>query len=178
MRLRGSCVAAASATVSVAAHALAGGTDFPGSAAIMLLIAASSVTGVVAAHTRTGPLGVMGLLALGQLLGHTALSVPAHCRTDLFTVPMLIAHLVAIVAAALLIRGAETTLLRAVSRIRRAIHRSLRAPGCRDVVTIVSAPEAIAPHRRLVLASGTGRRGPPGAAGSFAGPYLAGLSRA
>ncbi|NKY87927.1 hypothetical protein [Nocardia veterana] len=167
MRLRGSCVGAASATVSVAAHALGGGAPAPGSAGIMLLLATSTVIGSLAAHARTGALRLMALLAVGQVAGHAALSLAPHCHDMLLTAPMLIAHVVAIVVGAGLIRAAESTLLRAISRIRRAVAavHALLVSG--DPVVIVTPDTPGRPHR-LVLASGTGRRGPPAYAGSYA----------
>ncbi len=173
MRLRGSCVAAASATVSVAAHAMAGGPVSPGSASIMLLVASSSVIGCLAAHSRTGPVRLMGLLAVGQMSGHIALSAGSHCHTGLFTAPMLVAHAVAVVVGAILIRGAETTLLRAVSRIRRAVRQLCVVLGFATAPIFVSFAEIFAPRRRLVSASGTGRRGPPAGRGSFLEPSRA-----
>lgn len=161
MRLRGSCVAAASATVSFAAHALAGGPVSPGSAAIMLLIASSAVIGCLAAYSRTGTVRLTGLLAVGQMSGHIALSAASHCHTAIFTAPMLIAHAVAVVVGAILIRGAEITLLRAVSRIRRAVRQLCLVPGFTTAPVFASLPEVFGPRRRLVSASGTGRRGPP-----------------
>lgn len=168
MWLRGSCVAAASATVSTAAHAVAGGPVSPGSTAMMLLVATSSVIGCLAAYSPTGTARLMGLLAAGQLSGHTALSMAAHCHTALYTTPMLIAHAVAIVVGAILIRGAETTLLRAVSRIRRAVRQVCRTSGFGTGPIFASFPEIVTPRRLLVAASGTGRRGPPRSRGIVA----------
>ncbi|MEV5650856.1 hypothetical protein AB0L57_21610 [Nocardia sp. NPDC052254] len=173
MRLRGSCVAAASATVSVAAHALAGGTASPGSAAIMLLVASSAVIGCLAAHSRTGTVRLMGLLAVGQLSGHIALSSVSHCHTAMFTTSMLIAHAVAIAAGALLIRGSEMTLLRVVSRIRRVVRQLSPVPGFTTPPVFASFPEVSVSRYRLVAASGTGRRGPPSGRGLFLEPSRA-----
>ncbi|MEU6562771.1 hypothetical protein [Nocardia nova] len=173
MRLRGSCVAAASATVSIAAHALAGGTVSPGSTALMLLLASSCVIGCLAAYSRTGIVRLMGLLTVGQMSGHIALSAGSHCHGALFTTPMLVAHAVAVVAGAILIRGAETTLLRAVSRIRRAVRQLCQILGFTSAPVFASFPEVVAPRRRLVAASGTGRRGPPVGWGSLLEPSRA-----
>ncbi len=154
--------------MSIAAHALGGGTMAPGSAAIMMLIAASTAIGSLAAHTRTGLFRLMGLLALGQLLGHLALTLSPHSHDMLITAPMLVAHLAATVAGAVLVRGAETTLRRAVSLIRRAVGAITHNLGIAGAPVVVSGPDTVAAPRRLVLASGTGRRGPPAHSRSFA----------
>ncbi|MFF0497790.1 hypothetical protein ACFYU5_15380 [Nocardia aobensis] len=170
-RLRGGCVGAAAGTVSIAAHALGGGTVAPGSAAIMMLIAASTAIGCLAAHTRTGLFRLMGLLAIGQLLGHLALTLSPHCHDVLITAPMLVAHLAATVGGAVLVRGAETTLRRAVSLIRRAVGVVTHILGITGAPVVVSVPDTVTAPRRLVLASGTGRRGPPALTGSFAASH-------
>ncbi|MDR7166983.1 hypothetical protein J2W56_000701 [Nocardia kruczakiae] len=170
-RLRGGCVGAAACTVSIAAHALGGGTVAPGSAAIMMLIAASTAIGCLAAHTRTGLFRLMGLLAIGQLLGHLALTFSPHCHDVLITAPMLVAHLVATVGGAILVRGAEITLRRAVSLIRRAVGVVTHILETTGAPAVVSVPETVTAPRRLVLASGTGRRGPPHVTGSFAASH-------
>ncbi|MGW5519511.1 hypothetical protein [Nocardia africana] len=170
-QLRGGCVGAAAGTVSIAAHALGGGAVAPGSASIMVLIAASTAVGCLAAHTRTGVFRLMGLLAVGQAIGHLALSLSPDCHDVLITAPMLVAHLAATVVGAVLVRGAETTLRRAVSLIRRVVGAVTHILGSSGAPVVVSVPETVTAPRRLVLASGTGRRGPPRFTGSFAAPH-------
>jgi hypothetical protein len=113
----------------------------------------------------------MGLLAIGQLLGHLALTLSPHCHNVLITAPMLVAHLVATVAGAILVRGAETTLRRAVSLIRRAVGAVTHILGISGATVVVSVPDTVTVPRRLVLASGTGRRGPPALSRSFAASH-------
>ncbi len=167
-QLRGGCVGAAAGTVSIAAHALGGGAVAPGSTAIMMLIAASTAIGCLAAHTRTGLFRLMGLLAVGQAIGHLALSTSPHCHEVLITAPMLVAHITATVVGAVLVRGAETALRRAVSLIRRVVGAVAHYLGISGAPVVVSVPYTVTAPRRLVLASGTGRRGPPRLTGSFA----------
>lgn len=157
--------------MSIAAHALGGGTVAPGSTAIMMLIAASTAIGCLAAHARTGLFRLMGLLAIGQLLGHLALTLSPDCHDVLITAPMLVAHLAATVAGAILVRGAETTLRRAVSLIRRAVGAVTHFLGISGAPVVVSVPDTVTVPRRLVLASGTGRRGPPALSRSFAASH-------
>ncbi|PPJ33818.1 hypothetical protein C5E45_05335 [Nocardia nova] len=169
--MRGGCVGAAAGTVSIAAHAFGGGAVAPGSTAIMMLIAASTAIGCLAAHTRTGLLRLMGLLAVGQAIGHLALTLSPHCHDVLITAPMLVAHITATVVGAVLVRGAETTLRRAVSLIRRVVGAVAHVLGISGAPVVVSIPDTVTAPRRLVLASGTGRRGPPRLTGSFAASH-------
>ena len=105
---------------------------------------------------------LLGLLAVGQLVGHLILSVVGHRHPAAAAPPaaaMLAAHLVAVVVGALLIAASD--------RLCRAISRAVRA-----AVRIVATPVAVAPvvcRRRadqplrsaLLLAASVSHRGPP-----------------
>ncbi|WP_433654135.1 hypothetical protein ACQPW1_25990 [Nocardia sp. CA-128927] len=123
-RLRGAFVGSASGAVSIAAHALGGGTVSPGQSSTGLLIAACTIVGVVVGtrRARFGVSEVMVLLAIGQAAGHVALTMsPGHHHSTGMTSVMVAAHLAAIPIGAVLIRGAEIALVRAISAADRAV---------------------------------------------------------
>lgn len=163
-QLRGAFVGGVSAAVSIAAHAVGGGTVTPGQSSIALLLAGCTVTGVFAgrASSRFGLMRVMALLAGGQALGHTALTLaPGHQHSTGGAAAMLAAHLIAIPVGALLIHAAERALVCVVSRLRRSFHvlRTLAPTPCSPVVVLLES-NLPAPHE-LFLGRGLGTRGPP-----------------
>ncbi|WP_245673081.1 hypothetical protein [Nocardia lijiangensis] len=163
-RLRGAFVGSASGAVSVAAHALGGGVVSPEQPSVALLIGACAAVGVLVSslRLRAGLLELMGLLAFGQAVGHTALTMsPGHHHGSHATTVMLLAHLAAIPVGALLIRGAEAALAKAASSVRRAVRfvGTMGVPAPPQVVLV--APRAVAIPRKLLLSSGIGTRGPP-----------------
>ncbi|MFJ1455810.1 hypothetical protein [Nocardia sp. N2S4-5] len=161
-RLRGASVGAAAGAVSVAAHALGGGSVGLGSAAVSLLVAACALTGVLVASVGTGLARLMVLLAAGQAVGHAALSVaPGHCHPPVFTAAMVVAHLVAIPVGALLVRGAEVALGRVLSSVRRMVVALGVVPAVPAAVWRVVEGAGVVSLWRLLLSSGIGRRGPP-----------------
>ncbi|MFI6169790.1 hypothetical protein ACIBCN_23625 [Nocardia sp. NPDC051052] len=163
-RVRGAFVGSVSGAVSIAAHALGGGDVSPGQSSITVLIAACTVVGVVvgARRARFGVGEVMVLLAIGQAVGHVALTMSSghHHNTGMTSV-MVAAHLAAIPVGALLIRGAEIAFGRAVSaatRVVRALGTRLAAPFALHYAVPVGPLTA---PRRLLFSSGYGLRGPP-----------------
>ncbi|WP_228000585.1 hypothetical protein [Nocardia australiensis] len=163
-RWRGAFVGSASGAVSIGAHALGGGAVSPDQSAVVLLIAACALVGVgvAAIRVRHGLVVLMTLLAIGQAVGHTALSLaPGHHHAPHAPAAMLAAHLIAIPAGALLIRAAEFALARAASSVRRTA-RALRAAPIADPRFAYATPTGVAPTpHRLLLSSGIGTRGPP-----------------
>ncbi|MFI6865613.1 hypothetical protein [Nocardia sp. NPDC050406] len=160
-RLRGAAVGTASGAVAVAAHALGGGTAFP-EASLALLLATCALIGVVVAtvRPRSGVLSTMVMLAVGQGVGHEALSIAPHHHRHGLTAAMVAAHLVAIPVGAMVIRAAETGLRRAVTSVRRfivALGFTSTPPG--RPLAALPAPRNVA--LRLLVSSGIGRRGPP-----------------
>ncbi|WP_067822541.1 hypothetical protein [Nocardia inohanensis] len=163
-RLRGAAVGAASGAVAILAHALGGGTAFPDSAALTLLFTACVLIGVVVASLRPrhGLLSLMGMLAAGQTIGHTALTMsPGHHHHHGLTPVMLAAHLLAIPLGAFVIRAAEAGLRRALTSVRRFILHLFRAPQppVRHARRIRSDDRARA--QQLLVTPGIARRGPP-----------------
>lgn len=163
-RLRGAFVGSVSGAVSIAAHALGGGDVSPGQSSIAMLIAACTVVGVVvgARRARFGVAEVMVLLAIGQAVGHVALTMsPGHHHSTGMTSIMGAAHLAAIPVGALLIRGAEIAFGRAVSAADRAVRALNTRPAAPFALHNAVPVGPLTAPRRLLFSSGFGLRGPP-----------------
>lgn len=162
--LRGVSVGALSALTTVTAHHL-GGAAVPSEAAVLLLLLACSAAGYAAttlrAHRFTRS-ALMACLAAAQALGHPALAVAGpHRHGPQLDERMAAAHLLAVVAGACLVYGAERGLRWAVSTLRWVLPVA---------VILVVDPDTAAGARpvyrcpfseRLLDLSGTGTRGPP-----------------
>ncbi|MEV6430462.1 hypothetical protein [Nocardia sp. NPDC051463] len=163
-RLRGAFVGSASGAVSIAAHTLAGGTVSPGRSALTLLLAACTLTGAVVASRRAryGAVEVMTMLAIGQTVGHLALSISAdhHHSTQPGGV-MLMTHLIAILVGGLLIHGAERAVTGAASSAVRAVDVLGTGPLAPQAPALAVSVGAMPPPKRLLFSSGIGTRGPP-----------------
>ncbi|MFF2088673.1 hypothetical protein ACFVVM_33220 [Nocardia sp. NPDC058176] len=162
-RLRGAAIGAASGAVAVLAHGLAGANAVPGGSSLTLLFAACALIGVVAAALPRGntPAMTMAVLALGQGIGHTALSLGHAQHTYTYSAAMLLAHLVAIPAGALVIRAAEVGLRRAITSVRRWAHALDGVANPIDRLVALPVTEERAVARQLLLRPGIGLRGPP-----------------
>ncbi|MGW5453939.1 hypothetical protein [Nocardia sp. NPDC003979] len=161
--IRGVSVGAASGAVAVLAHGLGGASGVPASSSLVLLFAACALVGVVAGTFPRGAHAVstMAVLAVGQYVGHTALSLgPGHSHHGV-TVAMVIAHLVAIPLGALAIRGAEVGLGRAISSVCRLVIALVGVVGVpsRPTVPVPDAERAIV--RQLLRRPVISLRGPP-----------------
>ncbi|MFD0000616.1 hypothetical protein [Nocardia sp. NPDC127526] len=162
-RLRGAGVGAASGAVAIFAHALGGGTTTPDGSSMALLVAACALIGVVVGSVRPrgGVAALMGMLTVGQAIGHVALSVsPTHHHHSV-TPLMLAAHLVAIPVGAMLISAAEAGVRRAITSLRRFIVALGLAPVPPERPGRAFAADERAMARRLLVSPGIGRRGPP-----------------
>ncbi len=112
-RVRGGSAGAISGAVSVAAHGWASGGMLPDTTALALLAAASAVIGALVAGSaplRDTSAGLVAALVAGQLLGHFTMGLDSghlHHGDAQLTPAMLVAHVCAAVAAAIVIRGAE-----------------------------------------------------------------------
>ncbi|WP_245721720.1 hypothetical protein [Nocardia crassostreae] len=128
-----------------------------------LLLAACALIGVVVAGVRPrgGLAAIMGMLTVGQAIGHGALSVGPTHHHHAVTPVMLAAHLVAIPVGAMLISAAEAGMRRAITSVRRFIVALGLAPlpPARTMRTRVTDERAVV--RRLLVSPGIGRRGPP-----------------
>lgn len=130
-----------------------------------LLLAACALIGVVASALPRGntPLATMAVLAVGQGVGHTALSLGHGAHHHTFSAAMLLAHLVAIPAGALAIRAAEVGVCRAITSVRRLVLvlGGVPAPSARPRPLPRADERAVL--RQLLLRPGIGLRGPPAA---------------
>ncbi len=163
-RLRGVLVGAASGTVAIAAHAAGGGIVSAGRSPIALLVAACALVGAVVAtvRVRRGFAELAILLGAGQCVGHLALTMSSdHHHGTHVTAPMLLAHLVAVPVGAVLIRGAELAVVRAMSSVRRTLSVLRNAPVEVTETGLVDATGPLFLARRLLVCSGIGTRGPP-----------------
>ncbi|MFD5176351.1 hypothetical protein ACFWM1_11135 [Nocardia sp. NPDC058379] len=162
-RFRGAAVGAASGVVAVLAHGLGGATAVPGGASVTLLLAACALIGVVASALPRGntPLATMAVLAAGQGIGHTALSLGHAQHHHTFSAAMLLAHLVAIPVGALAIRAAEVGVRRAITSVRRLVLvlDGVSSPSARPIPLPRADDRAVL--RQLLLRPGIGLRGPP-----------------
>lgn len=161
-RLRGAATGAAAGAVAVLAHGLGGAPGLPDGSASTLLLAACALIGVVAAALPrgNGPAVTMVVLAVGQGVGHTALTLGHTQHAHSWSAVMLLAHLVAIPVGALAIRGAEVGVRRAITSVRR-LGRALDgvpAPD-RPRPALVATERALV--RQLLRRPGIGLRGPP-----------------
>lgn len=161
--LRGSAVGIATATLTVAAHAAAGGGLPSGVGAVQLALLGLTIGGVTALLRHGDRVVVLiAALAAGQSIGHVLLGAAGHHHgvggSPSSTV-MLAAHACAVVAIAALIAVGEI-LVRAVSRAVRAtapLPTSPVPPSAAPVLRRCSHPM----RSTLLLAASSSYRGPP-----------------
>jgi hypothetical protein len=153
--MRATFVCGTSVAVSVAAHALAGGTA-PGQGIVVLLAAVALAAGVLTAGTR---LPVPLALAAGQVIGHLVLALEeGHLHMP--GPGMFLAHVAAVAVAALLVRGAESGCRVALAALRRIVPDLYSAQPVRLAGANPPAYRPRIRHSVLVL-GGSGTRGPP-----------------
>jgi hypothetical protein len=159
-RVRGVATGLLTAALAMAAHGAGGGALPNGAAAVLLAVLAATAGALAATVSRAGtPRYLVGLLAVGQLLGHLLLSAAGHHHHAAQpAAAMVAAHVIAIGVGALLIAAGE--------RLWRALSRAVRAV-VRVVCTVAAQPAAAArradqPLRSaLLLAASVSHRGPP-----------------
>ncbi|MFI6868868.1 hypothetical protein [Nocardia sp. NPDC050406] len=165
--LRGGAAGSVSGALAVAAHGWASGAMAPDSGALTLLIAGCAAVGAVTAGVRslrTTALGLVAALVGGQLLGHLSMSWGGggqhHHHQSVWTPSMLMAHIVAAIAAAVVILGAEA----AYRIVTAVVARVLPVPV---VLPVPSGPPTLPIEHRdrivpRIFAADTFRtRGPP-----------------
>ncbi|MFJ2665351.1 hypothetical protein ACIO14_13445 [Nocardia fluminea] len=161
-RLRGAAVGAASGAVAVFAHGLGGATAFPTGSSTALLFAACALIGVVVSALPRGnsPGSTMAVLAVGQCVGHTAMSL-GHVQHHPLSAAMALAHLVAIPVGAIAIRAAEVGVRRAVTSVRQLVLvlAGVVCPPARPAPLPAADERAVL--RQLLLRPDIGLRGPP-----------------
>jgi len=158
--LRGVSVGALTAALAVAAHAAAGGIVLPGAAAVLLAVLSAGVGAVAGSTERAAdPRVLIGLLVAGQAVGHLTLAAAGHSHTRDLSAAMLAAHLLAVVAGAALVAGAE--------RLCRSLSTALRA-ATGPTPYLPATPARRAVYRAvqplqssLLIAASISLRGPP-----------------
>ena len=161
-QLRGSAAGLLTASLAVAAHGVGAGAPPTGAAAAILAVLAATV-GALAATIRSAAdtRVLIGLLAAAQLVGHLMLATSGHNHAAAAppAAAMLVAHVVAVLAGAVLISAGER-LCRAVSRAVQAAVRIVCPPPAVERVAHMS--DADQPMRSvLLLAASLSHRGPP-----------------
>jgi hypothetical protein len=158
--LRGVTVAVFTGALAVAAHGFADGMTPAGGTVALLGVVAAAFGAVAARWARISQTpALIGVLALGQVVGHLTLS---GCGTMPMAKPsplMLAAHLVAIVCGAVLVAASErlyTALSSAIRRVERT-PSGLVAPA---VLLLAGRTDPPRQHVRLLAAS-ISHRGPP-----------------
>ena len=162
-RLRGTAAGLLTAALAVAAHSVGSGAPPTGAVVAQLAVLAATVGALAATIARAADAWVLlCLLAAGQLCGHVMLSAVGHSHAVTTAPPaaaMLVAHVVAVGAGALLI-AASDRLCRAVSRAVRVAVRIVAAPvAVAPVVVIGDADQLL--RSALQLAASVSPRGPP-----------------
>ncbi|WP_433658301.1 hypothetical protein ACQPW1_40545 [Nocardia sp. CA-128927] len=170
-RVRGGSAGAISGTISVAAHGWASGGMSPDGTTLALLVAAAAVIGALVAGLaplRDTSVGLITALVGGQLLGHLTMGFSSghlHHGDAQLTPTMLAAHLLAAVAAAIVIRGAEAAYRTGTSVLFQVLRPHRPAPVFAD-----PAPLRTTHRDRVILrvfaAESLRTRGPPLAAAS------------
>ncbi|APE11235.1 MULTISPECIES: hypothetical protein [Rhodococcus] len=155
MRMRAVFVSGISAALSIAAHAFAGGA-IPHQDALVFLLGLAFAVGVLTGKTR---LPVPLVLVLGQVAGHLVLGLhDGHLHTP--GSGMMSAHAVAVLLAAVLVRGAEKGCEAALAALRRIVPETYRTlpVAVAEPVPTIHRPD-IGPG--VLLVGGTGSRAPP-----------------
>lgn len=158
--LRGVAVGALTAALALAAHGTAAGV-FPGGAAVGALVVLAGAVAAVAAVARGGVVTLAAVLAAGQAVGHQLLGIDGHSHLQVNPAAMLVAHVIAVGAGALLV-GAGERLCAALSRTVAAITgpRSPRVPFTAAAHRSAGQPLQSA----LLVRASISHRGPPVAA--------------
>jgi len=161
--MRGAFVGSISAAVSVAAHAVGGGTSADGSMA--LLLSGCAAFGAVIASTRIVRYELSFLLlslTAGQAIGHITLTLGDTHHHGLKVGPtMLAAHAVAAAVSAVLIRASGRGCAIALSALRRIIPAPFRAVPVAVPVASITRHYSPSVARCLLVGSRLGTRGPP-----------------
>jgi hypothetical protein len=146
--------------LTVAAHGCADGMVPSGGAVALLAVVAAALGAGVARWQRTSRAGVLvGALAVGQLVGHLALSTGDTMAAAKPSPPMLAAHLTAVVVGAVLVAAAERLYTALSNTIRRC-----RPPAGIPAVAgaLMSAVRDDPPLQRMrLIAASISHRGPP-----------------
>lgn len=154
---------ALTATMSVVAHAAAGGGLPSGSTVALLAMLSATLGALVATIRDTADVKVLvAVLAVGQLLCHAVLGAAGHSHTPSTAAPaglMVAAHVAAITFGATLI-AMGGRLWASMSRVLLASSPSSRRPVVTtSAVAVCSADQPR--HSALAFSTSVSHRGPP-----------------
>ncbi|MBD8507444.1 hypothetical protein HT102_13220 [Hoyosella sp. G463] len=178
--LRGAAVGAVTITVAIAAHGAAGG-GLPAGSGLVILLLVGAATGAAAASMRGMPSpraadrSLLPMLAAGQIASHMVLALAldqhgaahhapaagASVATHGESLPMMLAHAVAIIVAATLIQLGERGCACVTDLIKQVMALlALIAPAAVPELALARAQEP-PPLRPRLLDAGLSSRGPP-----------------
>jgi hypothetical protein len=157
-RWRGAAAALLTVTLSVGAHALAGGPA-SGAGVALTAVLACALGGFAAGSRHRGTPGLIALLAAGQVLAHLVLAAAGHSHGAAGrSAPLMVgAHAAAVAAGAVLIAAADR-LCRALSTAVRAL--TTRSSWPPEPALIETTSDQPLQSMLLVVAS-VSHRGPP-----------------
>jgi hypothetical protein len=164
-QVRGVFVGSLSGAVSIAAHAVGGGGTPPSGAAVVLLLTVCAVIGAAISTIRVSRREFVfdaAVLVAGQALGHATLMLAAEHTHGLgLSAPMIGAHVLATVVAAILLRGAERACLAVIAALVEIV-RAIVAWFPAECRVWISTPVYRATLSLWLLAgSAVGTRAPP-----------------
>jgi hypothetical protein len=158
--LRGVAAGVFTIALTVAAHGFAAGMVPSGGAVALLGVVAVALGAVVARWQRAAQARVLvGMLALGQLVGHLALSTGDAMAVADRSPLMLGAHLTAVLAGGVLVAAAER-LYTALSSVIRRCRAAVRVRAVTGALLTAVRDEPPLQRVRLIAAS-ISHRGPP-----------------
>lgn len=117
-------------------------------------------------------MSTMVVLAVGQCVGHTALSL-GHFQHHTVSGAMVLAHLVAIPVGAIAIRAAEVGVRRAITSVRQLVLALAGVASPSERPVRLPAADERAVLRQLLLRPNIGVRGPPGVGATASTPVPA-----
>jgi len=165
-RVRGAAVGSLSGAVSIAAHGMAGGGMPPSQPAVVLLLAACAGVGAavvaVGARSNWNAMFLLAVLTVGQLVGHTTLTlVGDHAQSPGLSASMIAAHLVALGVSVALVRGVECACLYVLAAFTR-VALVIFVPPPIDIGVWSATPIYRAKLSLwLLVGAAAGTRGPP-----------------
>ena len=159
-RPRGVALAALSALLTTIGHAAAGG-GLPDVSVLIVVVPLLAGAFVALADRTRGPVATAVVLAAGQLVLHTTLTVlhpmPAGHGTSMLGVHVLITLITAVA-----IRHADAAVLAIAAVLRRVLPRRVAPPAADRPLPTRAVPALDLPARRArMLTVADVRRGPP-----------------
>ncbi|CAN5378531.1 hypothetical protein BH09ACT8_BH09ACT8_06070 [soil metagenome] len=159
-RLRGVTAGLFTGALAMAAHGFADAmVPSGGTVALLSVVSVAFGAGVARCQRTTQTWVLMGVLAIGQLIGHLTLSAGGAMPGDHTSPLMLTAHLAAVLTGAVLVTSCErfyTALSSAIRRYRSATS-PLASAGTQPMWSRIEPPT----QRVRLMAASISHRGPP-----------------